>query len=56
VSATAIEPQRQLGLFQSLPSDPIATSLREKLAAIDIDHTTPLDALRLLAELRKEAE
>jgi len=51
VSGTPSEPQRQLGLFQTTPADDV---LREKLAAIDIDRITPLDALTLLSELKKE--
>jgi len=51
VSGTPSEPQRQLGLFQSAPPD---DRLRERIAAIDIDQMTPLEALTLLAELKKE--
>jgi DNA mismatch repair protein MutS len=43
--------QQQLGLFQTAGDD----ALRERLRAIDVDSTTPLDALRLLAELKREA-
>ena len=53
VSGTPSDPQRQLALFQ-----PAAAanddSLREKLAAVDVDRMTPLDALKLLAELKAE--
>jgi DNA mismatch repair protein MutS len=43
---------RQLGLFQArTETDPI----REKLAAVDVDQLTPLQALMLLAELAKQA-
>jgi hypothetical protein len=28
--------------------------MREKLAAVDVDRMTPLDALALLAELKRE--
>jgi DNA mismatch repair protein MutS len=45
---------RQLGLFQG--ESPAAERLRERLREIDIDRTTPLDALQLLQELKKEAE
>ncbi|MFP5379016.1 MAG: DNA mismatch repair protein MutS, partial [Vicinamibacteria bacterium] len=45
-------PTQQLGLFQAPPDD----RLRDRLRAIDVDHTTPMDALRLLAELRRDAE
>ena len=42
----------QLGLFQAgTGADPI----REKLATLDVDQLTPLQALMLLAELAKEA-
>ncbi|OFW17656.1 MAG: DNA mismatch repair protein MutS [Acidobacteria bacterium RIFCSPLOWO2_02_FULL_65_29] len=54
VSGTSTDPQRQLGLFQAGPSS-AADALREKLAALDLDRMTPLEALGLLAELKKEA-
>ena len=50
VSGTATEPQRQLGLFQPAEAD---DKLRAKLAAIDVDEMTPLEALTMLAELKK---
>jgi DNA mismatch repair protein MutS len=53
VSGTPGEPQRQLGLFQVQPSD---DRLRERLAAVDIDRLTPLDALTTLAQLKQEAQ
>jgi len=52
VSATPSSPQQQLGLFQAPADD----RLRERIAAIDVDRITPLDALTLLAELKKEAQ
>jgi len=52
VSATPSSPQQQLGLFQAPADD----RLREQIAAIDVDRITPLDALTLLAELKKEAQ
>jgi DNA mismatch repair protein MutS len=51
VSGTPSEPQRQLGLFQSAPPD---DRLRDRLAAVDVDRMTPIAALTLLAELKKE--
>jgi DNA mismatch repair protein MutS len=51
VSGTRSDPQRQLGLFQAPPPD---DELRRKLSAIDVDHMTPMEALALLAELKKE--
>jgi DNA mismatch repair protein MutS len=52
VSATANGPQQQLGLFQA----PVDDQIRQKIAALDVDRMTPLEALALLAELRKEAQ
>jgi DNA mismatch repair protein MutS len=52
VSATPHEPQQQLGLFQSPSPD---DHLRQRLLAVDVDRMTPLDALTLLADLRKDA-
>ena len=46
--------QQQLGLFQA-PS-PVDDKLRERIREIDINRTTPLDALRLLEELKKELD
>ena len=56
VSGTPIEPQQQLGLFQAPPGEDVekAGRLREKIAGIDVDRLTPMDALTLLAELKKE--
>ena len=54
VSATSDEPQRQRSLFQA-PA-PVDNRLREKLSAIDVDRVTPLEALTLLTELKREAE
>ncbi len=53
VSGTASDPQRQLGLFQS--AAPADDGLRTKLAALDLDHMTPMEALTFLAELKKES-
>jgi DNA mismatch repair protein MutS len=50
VSGTPSEPQRQLGLFQ--PAAPADDGVREKLAAVDVDRMTPIEALTLLAELK----
>src|SRR5882724_8823224 len=53
VSGTASDPQRQLGLFQS--AAPADDGLRKKLAALDLDHMTPMEALTVLAEFKKES-
>jgi DNA mismatch repair protein MutS len=51
VSGTPSEPQQQLGLFQAAPAD---ERIRERLAALDVDRITPMEALTVLAELKKE--
>jgi DNA mismatch repair protein MutS len=51
VSGTSSEPQRQLGLFQIPPPD---DRLRQRLSTVDIDQMTPMEALTLLAELKRE--
>jgi DNA mismatch repair protein MutS len=53
MSGTPDEPQRQLGLFQAQPPD---DRLRTRIAALDLDRMTPLEALTLLAELKKDAQ
>jgi DNA mismatch repair protein MutS len=53
VSGTPTDPQRQLGLFQLAPPD---DHLRRRLAAVDIDRMTPIEALTFLAEIKKEAQ
>ena len=52
ISGTAAVPQQQLGLFQAPVVDDV---LRDKLRAVDIDQTTPLEALRLLAAFKRDA-
>ena len=53
VTPTAHQPQQQLGLFQlGAQSDRLA----ERLRALDIDRLTPLEALTLLADLKKDVE
>ena len=53
ISGAPAAPQQQLGLFQAPVADDV---LRDRLRAIDVDQTTPLEALRLLAELKREAD
>jgi DNA mismatch repair protein MutS len=53
VSGGATGPQRQLGLFQTPPAD---DRLRQRLLAVDVDRLAPIDALMLVAALKKEAE
>jgi DNA mismatch repair protein MutS len=52
VSGTPTEPQQQLGLFQPQQD----TRLRDRIAALDVDRMTPLEALSMLAELKKETQ
>ena len=54
LSGTPNDPQRQLGLFQA-PS-PADDRLRRTLTALDVDRMTPLEALTVLAQLKKDAE
>ena len=54
ISRTATEPQQQLGLFQTLPSN--GDRIVERLEQIDPDRLTPIEALTLLAELKREAK
>jgi DNA mismatch repair protein MutS len=51
---TATEPQQQLGLFQSLPSG--GDRLVDRLRSLDPDRMTPLEAIALLADLKREAQ
>jgi len=52
VSGTRTDPQRQLGLFQ--PPAEKDDKVRERLSQVDVDRLTPLEALQLLAELKKD--
>ncbi len=53
VSGTPSEPQQQLALFQR-PVPPADDPIRQKLADVDVDRLTPLEALTFLAELKRE--
>ena len=53
VSGTASDPQRQLGLFQPAGAA-TPEKIRETLAGLDIDRITPIEALTILAELKRE--
>jgi DNA mismatch repair protein MutS len=54
VSGQRTAPREQLGLFQS--SSATEERLRERLREVDVNRTTPLDALQLLQELKNEAD
>jgi DNA mismatch repair protein MutS len=47
-------PQAQLGLFQAQPEPD--DRLRERIKEIDLNRTTPLEALQILSELKKALE
>ena len=57
ISGTPADPQQQLGLFQVTPvSDPVAEKVTQRLRDLDTNSMTPLQALLLIAELKKELE
>jgi DNA mismatch repair protein MutS len=51
VTGTPTGPQQQLGLFSPAAPD---DQLRQKLAALDVDRMTPIEALTVLAELKRD--
>jgi DNA mismatch repair protein MutS len=53
LSGTPDDPQRQLALFQIPAAD---DRLRERLSQVDVDRMTPMEALVLVAELKKALE
>ena len=46
--------QQQLGLFQAV--SPADEKLKQRIREIDINRTTPLDALRIIEELKKDLD
>src|SRR5437764_588126 len=57
ISGTPAEPQRQLGLFQApVVVDEKAEKVAQRLRDLDTNALTPLQALTILAELKKDAE
>jgi DNA mismatch repair protein MutS len=54
ISGTPSEPQQQMGLFHMVSPDPAAERLAQRLRDTDTDNLTPLQALSLLAELKKD--
>ena len=55
ISGAAPASQRQLGLFQA-PVSAADEQLKERIRDVDINRTTPLDALRILEDLKKELD
>jgi DNA mismatch repair protein MutS len=57
ISGTPADPQQQLGLFQIAPAgDPVGEMIVQRLRDLEPNSLTPLQALTLLAELKKELE
>ena len=54
LSGVPIVPQQQLGLFQA--ASPADEKLRERIREVDINRTTPIDALQILQELKKSLD
>ena len=54
LSSAAPTNQQQLGLFQA--ASPADEKLKDRIREIDINRTTPLDALRILEDLKKEID
>jgi DNA mismatch repair protein MutS len=52
LSGAASEPQQQLGLFQAAADGP--DTIRERIRELDLNRTTPLEALQILSDLKKE--
>jgi DNA mismatch repair protein MutS len=53
VSGPPAPDHRQLGLFQPPPA---SHAVLDRLRQLDVDRLTPLDALTLVAELKREAD
>ena len=54
LSGAPVVPQQQLGLFQV--TSPADEKLRERIREVDINRTTPIDALQILQELKKSLD
>lgn len=52
LTSAQVDPQTQLGLFASGPVD---SAVEARLREVDLDSMTPLEALTLLAELKRES-
>jgi DNA mismatch repair protein MutS len=53
LSGAPAAPQAQLGLFQAVPE---VSPIVERIRALQVERLTPLEALNLLAELKREAD
>jgi DNA mismatch repair protein MutS len=55
LSGTAPAPQQQLGLFHAAVNEE-DEKLKERLREIDLNRTTPLEALQILSDLKKQLQ
>jgi DNA mismatch repair protein MutS len=55
ISGAAPASQQQLGLFQTMPNA-ADEKLKDRIREIDINRTTPLDALRIIEELKRDLD
>jgi DNA mismatch repair protein MutS len=53
LSGAPVIAQQQLGLFQTASSE-VDEKLKDRIREVDLNRTTPLEALQLLADLKKE--
>jgi DNA mismatch repair protein MutS len=56
VSGTPGDPQQQLALFQTAAATEAMSRLKTRLAGIDVERITPIEALTILADLKRESE
>ncbi|MDP2052216.1 MAG: DNA mismatch repair protein MutS [Acidobacteriota bacterium] len=54
LSGVPVVPQQQLGLFQA--ASPADEKLRERIREVDINRTTPIDALQILQDLKRSLD
>ena len=54
LSGVPVVPQQQLGLFQA--ASPADEKLRERIREVDINRTTPIDALQILQDLKQSLD
>ena len=54
LSGAPVVPQQQLGLFQT--ASPADEKLRVRIREVDINRTTPIDALQILQELKRSLD
>jgi DNA mismatch repair protein MutS len=55
LSGALPQPQQQLGLFHTVVNE-VDERLKDRIREIDLNRTTPLEALQFLADLKKELE